>query len=325
MQLLTDKIFETDNTIKLMNILSKTLSNRVDGKFYISKYISYDDFKIMLHTFIVEIMYFFLEDTKYSNDSYDVFFKKLPRKVKGEFVNNGNILIINDDIIKSIYDGKLDDIDTIFHELNHFKVKYELRSGVINRDICRIAKESLIRYDEMEPNHKLGKILKGKDIYIDDFYYKDNYLNYSEEVIVRIRASKDMILFSKMLVIFSNLSNRNKVFEFLNNKLNDMIKEDKIRYNYYNRDLRMNLMFNSNFLDFDEAFDFLVKYSPEWLKTPQISVEYYLDSDGYVKKKDVLQLKNDLAKIDDIDTREYVEYLIKNIEDKEITQGKIKS
>ena len=325
MQLLTDRVFESDNTIKLMDILCKTLSNRVDGKFYISKYISYNDFRMMLHTFIVEIMCFFLEDTKYSDDTYDVYFKKLPRKVKGEFSNKENILIISDDIIKSIYDGNLDDIDTIFHELNHFKVKYELRSGVINKDVCRIAKETLIRYDEGRPNHKLGKILKGKDIYIDDFYYRDNYLNYSEEVIVRIRASKDMILFSKMLVIFGNLSNKNKAFEVLDNKLNDMIKDDKIRYNYYNRDLRLNPMFNNNFLDFDEAFDFLVKYNPEWLKAPQISVEYYLDSDGYVKKKDILQLRDDLSKIDDDDTREYIEYLIKNIENKEINQGKGRS
>mgnify|MGYP003307599231 CR=1 FL=1 len=43
MNLLTDKVFETDNSIKLMNILCKTLTNRVDGKFCVSQYITYND------------------------------------------------------------------------------------------------------------------------------------------------------------------------------------------------------------------------------------------------------------------------------------------
>ena len=78
-------------------------------------------------------------------------------------------------------------------------------------------------------------------------------------------------------------------------------------------------------IDIYEAFDVSVKYHPGWLKYPQISVEYYLDSDGYVKKKDVLQLKDDLDKIDDIETREYMEYLIKNIENKDLNQGRRRS
>ena len=120
-----------------------------------------------------------------------------------------------------------------------------------------ILKEKFIRQDDRESTNEIGKILKGKRIYIDDFYYDDNYMNYSEEVIVRIRASKDMILFSKMLVILGNLNNRSSAFKLLDNILEDMISEDRVRYDNHIRDLRMNMMFNSNYLDFDEAFDFL--------------------------------------------------------------------
>ena len=184
MQLLTDRVFETDNSIKLMNILCKTLSNRVDWKFCISKFITYDEFKIMIHTFIVEIMELFLEDNKYSDDTYEVCFKKLPRSVNGEFVADGNILVISDDVIKRIYNGKLDDLVVIFHELNHFKLKYDVLNGVINLDTCRIVKEMLIMNDDLNSSSYNNTF--NKSISRNDFYYYDNYRVFSEEVIANI-------------------------------------------------------------------------------------------------------------------------------------------
>lgn len=315
MQLLTDKVFETDNSIKLMNLLCKILVNRKDGKFCVSKFITYDEFKVMIHTFIVEIMELFLEDNKHSDDTFDVYFKKLPRNIKGNFNRTSNTVTISDMVIKNMYDGYLDDFEVLFHELNHFKIKYEILDGVINEDICRIVKEMLIRRDSMDPFNEIGsrKSLKGKRIYIDDFYYDDNYMNYSEEVIARISASNDLISFMRILVIFGKINN-SEVDKVLDKMLEDLVREDKIRYNNHIRDFNSSLSFNSNYLSFDEAFDILVKYNPKWLEYPQISVEYYIDDDNKVRKRDSEQLRKLFEETSDIDTRKYIEYLIENME-----------
>lgn len=315
MQLLTDKVFGTDNSIKLMDLLFKTLVNYKDGKFYLSEFITYDEFKVMMHTFIVEIMELFLEDNKHSEDMYDVCFKKLPTNIKGNFNKTNNVLIISESVIKSIYDGHLDDFEVIFHELNHFKIKYEILDGVINEDICRIVKEILIRKDSMDPFNELGsfKSLKGKRSYINDNYYFDNYMNYSEEVVARIRGANDLILFMRILTIFGKRNN-SEVNKELDKMLEDLVREDKIRYDNHIRDFNSSLSFNSYYLSFDEAFDILVKYNPKWLEYPQISIEYYIDSSNKVKKRGNEQLRELLEKTDNIDTKRYIEYLIENFE-----------
>lgn len=310
MQLLTDKVFETDNSIKLMNLFYKSFSNKSS----FSNFIKYEDFKLVLHRFIIEVMGLYLVNSKYSNDIYDVYIKRLPKYIDGVYYDDKNELIINERVIKELYEGDLEKFISIFHELNHFKVKYDILDGVINIDICRCVKECLLRDED---RNQLGfKSFNG-----DDFYYNRNYKNYSEEVYVDIRSKRDFSLFMRILLIHYNFDN-DKNIKVIDELMNKYIKDDLIRYDNHIRDLTMSLSFNSNYLSFYEAFDVSVKYHPGWLKYPQISVEYYLDSDGYVKKKDSLQLRNDLSRIDDRDTMEYMKYLIKNIENKEINQGR---
>jgi len=326
MQLLTDRVFETDNSIKLLDLFYKSFINRDKDNFSFKNFIKYDDFKIIIHKFIIEVMGLFLSDGKYNDDTYDVYIKYLPSHIHGYFYDDDNNLVINEKVIKNIYDGDLDKFMSILHELNHFKVKYDILDGIINLDICRCVKEKLLRDEDRDPFNEIGsgKTLKGKRSYINDFYYNRNYKNFSEEVYVEICSKKDFALLMRILLIFYHLDSE-KSMKAVDELMEVYIKDDLVRYNNHIRDLTMSLSFNSNYLIFDDAFDVSVKYHPEWLKYPQISVEYYLDSDGYVKKKDVLQLKDDLDKIDDIDTREYVEYLIKNIENKDLNQGRGRS
>ena len=320
MQLLTDVVFETDNTFKLMQLFCKSIINSSGDNFSFSKFIKYDDFKLIIHKFIIETMGIFIAYTEYSDDTYDVYIKKLPRNLNGLFRSNKNELFINENVIKDIYDGKLEKFMTILHELNHFKVKYEILFGVINIDICRCVKELLLRDED---NHPFGRNFKNNS-FSDDFYYDRNYRNYSEEVYVDMCSKKDFSLFMKIILITFYLDNENNMKK-IDNFVDKYIKDDLVRYDNHIRYLTTSLSFNSNYLSFYEAFDVSVKYHPGWLKYPQISVEYYLDSDGYVKKKDILQLKDDLDKIDGIDTREYIEYLIKNIENKDLNQGRGRS
>ena len=325
MQLLTDAVFETDNIIKLMDLFYKSLSSHKNNKFPFNDFIEYDEFRIIIHKFIIEVMGLFLNNTKYSNNIYDVYIKDLPKHIHGIFYgdDNKNDLVINDKTIKSMYDGDLEKFMSILHELNHFKVKYDILDGGINLDLCRIVKENLLRDEDRDPFNEIGsyKSLKGKRSYINDFYYEKNYRNYSEEVYVDICSKRDFMLFMRVLYIFF-YRNNDSTMNAMDKLLDELIRDDLVRYNNHIRDLTTSLSFNSNYLSFYEAFDVSVKYHPEWLKYPQISVEYYLDSDGYVKKKDILQLRDDLSKIDDVDTREYVEYLIKNIENKDLSQGR---
>ena len=66
----------------------------------------------------------FLNNTKYSNNIYDVYIKDLPKHIHGIFYgdDNKNDLVINDKTIKSMYDGDLEKFMSILHELNHLKL-----------------------------------------------------------------------------------------------------------------------------------------------------------------------------------------------------------
>lgn len=326
MELLTDKVFETENTIKLLDLFYKSFINRDKNNFSFRNFVKYDEFKIIIHKFIIEVLGLFLVHSKHSDDTYDVYIKDLPRNIDGLFSSNNNNLVINERLIKNIYDGNVEKFMSILHELNHFKVKYDVLDGIINLDICRIVKENLLRGEDRDPFNEIGsfKSLKGKKSYINDFYYIKNYKNYSEEVYVEICSKKDFILFMKKLLIFYHLDSENSI-KVADELMEVYIKDDLVKYDNHVRDLTMSLSFNSNYLSFDEAFNVSIKYHPEWLKYPQISVEYYLDNDGYVKKKDILQLSEDMNKVDDLDTKKYIQYLIDNIENKEINQSNRRS
>ena len=222
MQLLTDVVFETDNTFKLMQLFYKSIINSNKDNFSFKNFIKYDEFKIIIHKFIIETMGIFIAYTEYSDDTYDVYIKKLPMNLCGLFRSNKNELFINENVIKDIYDGKLEEFMTILHELNHFKVKYEILFGVINLDICRCVKELLLRDEDSYPFRR-----NFKNDYLDDFYYSRNYKNYSEEVYVDMCSKKDFSLFMKIILITFYL-NSEKNMKKIDNFVDKYIKDSKI-------------------------------------------------------------------------------------------------
>lgn len=102
--------------------------------------ISYDEFKETIKAFIEKIMGTFLENTEYSNDKYSCTFKRMNLGYGGSFSPENNEITINEDVIKKLYRGNLSEMADIFHELNHFIIKYELKLGKINQDLVRIIK-----------------------------------------------------------------------------------------------------------------------------------------------------------------------------------------
>ena len=323
MELLTDRVFSTENSIKLMDLIYKAFFK--DGNRSFKNYISYNEFKITIHKFIIDVMGLFLLDTKYSNDTYDVYIKKMNNRIGGKFCRDNNALFINESVILKIYNGDLESFLTIFHELNHFKLKYDILSGVVNLDTCRIVKEMLIMDDELNSSsyNNSFKTFK-KNTSINNFYYYDNYKFFTEEVVANINSKFDLVAMMRRLLINYNLY-RDTREDACSKLFNEIISDDYLNYENSIRDVSTCYYFNSNNIDFNEAFDILVKYHPEWLKYPQIGIEYYIDENNKVRKKSIEQLIESLDKYSDINTREYIEYLIRKLEkNKEKNNGRHK-
>lgn len=302
MELLTGKTMTDENIKKITGLIKKVLIEfQKEKSFSFSKLVTYQEFKDDIYNFIISIMYNFLDDYDFSNDKCTVIIEKLPKKNKGYFLDNqkyDNLLVINEEVIKSIYDGHIEDFLIIFHELNHFKVKYDIKSGIINDDITRIIKEKLIR--------------TSKDIYsfnpLDNNYYCDNYNVYSEEVYVNLQAKKDFLFMCKSLTKDTFI--QKEITEAFEEEYKEEIEKETKRYNNHIRDFTSRSDFNSYYLSFEEAFDLLVTDNPKWLEYPQIKLEYYIDENNKVQKRNVEQLLELLNNTNSQEEKEYINSLI---------------
>ena len=148
-------------------------------------------------------------------------------------------------------------------------------------------------------------------------YYFNNYKLFSEEVLANINSKFDLITMMRLLLVKYNL------YDELSEKacaqlFNNLIGDDYLDYENVIRDVSVSWNFNSNNIDFNEAFNILIKYHPEWLEYPQISIEYYIDEDNKVRKKSIEELGESLNKYSDADTKAYIKYLIKELDNKKI-------
>lgn len=264
---------------KYFKILSIVLKNHYLNKEEFRPIISYNEFKETIKAFIEKIMETFLENTEYSNDKYSCNFKQMTLSRGGEFSLENNEITINEDAIKKLYHGNLSEMATIFHELNHFKIKYELKLGKINQDLVRIAKENLLSMSSFD---SFKNTIKKGITYTND-YYECNYSVFSEEKVAEINAIRNLIFLLKSADI--------ELSEHEMHELERRIADNNRQYENYLRDLRYNFNFNSYFLDFEEAFDIMIIYNPDWLKCPQLNIEYYQDENGKVKKRTIEQLQ----------------------------------
>ena len=222
------------------------------------------------------------------------------------------MITINKKVINDIYSGKIDAFITIFHELNHFKSEYDIKLGKINSDIIRTIKEDLLRASSQDPFSEMKSIKSGSK-YINDDYYKCNYAVFSDEKIAEINAIKNFI--SLMEIIGINLS------KFQLQQLEEQIKSNMSQYNNYLRDLRLCFNYNNYFLDFEEAFDVMIKYNPNWLTISQLNIEYYLGKDGKVLKRTKEELEERLKTETDENIKEYIQYLLKPNVDKRLSRS----
>lgn len=271
---------ETLINSKVFELLSIILKDHYEKRENFKPIISYEEFKETIISFVKVTMRILLENSDFYNDKYDCIIKKMPLGRRGTFESNNNLITINEDVIERLYLGKIEEMTTIFHELGHFKVKYELKSGIINIDLIRVAKETAILNDIddfFEKNEKL------KNPQSDDEYYCTNYAVFSEEKIVEMNAIRLLIKFLELADIHISLEEMQR--------LQSVFEKNEKQYQNFLRDFRHNIDFNDNWLDFEQAFDFLVKNNPSWLMIPQLTIEYYQDENGNVKKRTEEELK----------------------------------
>lgn len=306
MDLLNDKVINS-NSFRLLQLVVKN-SYIKDTHFKVS----YDEFRGIVIAFTEIVMKLYLEDTKFFNEKYSCVVKKIPSYRRGEFDLQNNEITINESVIKEIYLGKINSMTVIFHELNHFKSKYDIKLGRVCNDIIRTIKEYLLRESGQDPFNEKNTIKVGIS-FINDDYYKCNYKVFSDEKLAEISSLNNLLSFVKMSGI--ELSQQDT------KELEDRIRNNTSQYNNYLRDLRLNFNFNSYFLDFEEAFDVMIKFNPEWLAIPQLNIEYYLDKNGKVAKRTKEELEERLKTEKDEEIKAYIQYLLTPNKNKRLSKS----
>lgn len=320
MNLLYEKTFEKDSGKKLLNLISDVIYGiQNDKEFCFEKIIPYENFENIIHGFILDVMKTFLESNKIEDDCV-VYIKQLPKGTKGLFLDNikgNNFLVINECVIKELYAGNIEQFIVIFHELNHFKVKYDIRLSEINDDIVRIIKEKLIRESSQDPFNEIGSIksIKKEYVYVNDDYYSANYELYSGEVYANVKALEDYLFMLKSLTKNPNV--QADIINYLQSEYKDTFVENKKHYDNHKRDFKSNFKFNNYFLSYEEAFDLLIKDNPDWLQYPQIAIEYYKDENDIIHKRNESQLIELFNNTENPQQKEYIEFLIAKSETKD--------
>lgn len=296
MELLNQQVIESDICKSLMNVLKIHYTSRDN----LQRAISYEEFKQSIILFMESIMRNFLNKTKYYDDKYSCTIKNLPSKTRGEYDDSNNQITIDEEVIGSIYYGNIIEMTTLFHELNHFKLKYDILLGKVNKNLVRVIKERLLRELSQDPFHEINSIKNGYT-YINDDYYECNYKVYSEEKLAEMGAIHNLIFFFKIAGIH--------ITDLEMKQLNDRISQNSRQYQNYLRDFRYNFNFNDYYLSFEEAFDIMIKYNPEWVMYPGINIEYYCDKEGKIRKRSPDELIELYESEKDRDKKKYIHIL----------------
>lgn len=292
--LITEEIKESKN----FQILSKVFSYHYTNKDNLKPIISYDEFKEVLTNFIEEIMKNYLIKmgfADYRGKEPEVKIVDFKDNTNGDY--HYNMIRLDETIPWNIFLGNILVFFDACHELIHFKYNTDLHAEIINKNTVRVAKETLIRHDA----ETAAPIFKYD-------YYSDNYKFNSEEKLADIEGVE---LFRKIIEYMNITLTREDEIKLLN-----IYTNNRIQYHNYLRDFRSNIRFNNFFLDFEEAFDFLIRDNPEWCSCPQLQIEYYQDKEGKVRKRTTEELQSLLEREEDEEIRKYIKSLLKQNKDK---------
>ncbi len=241
----------------------------------IKEYISYNEFRLLIKNFTLDIMKYYLDRinaVNYKEPYVSIFHYKHSRRYDSKF----NKITIDEDVVCNIYEGNISDMVTVFHELVHFQMFFDINyRKMVNEDTIRIVKEDLISSYIRKNNLSSGRS-----------YYADNYVYLSSEIYAEKEGINLLVEFLYLVyrsVFWSKKDLYNKMYlieEGIRKDTPDYEKRYKKKIRYFS-----NLgEFLKEYISFEDVFDYLVKYNPEWLEYPQISAEYEMN-DGIIKKR----------------------------------------
>lgn len=304
MELLNDKVIKSNEFKKLQLILENLYIKKLNNS------VSYEELTGTIILFVEKIMSSYLEDIEFCKEKFSCVVSDLPSDTRGIFGVVDNEIIIDKEVVDDIYHGNIISMLTIFHELCHFKINNEIMLGRVEFNLIRYLKERLLAIYCLETIN-----LKDSNIYMEtkNVYYESNYKVHSEERMSEIIAVHSLRIFLEKIGIelseqqFQELKDKEMVNSFL--------------FNNYLRDLRTSRRFNSYFLDFEVAFDIVIKSNPEWLKFSQLNIEYCLDDNGKVRKRTKEELEERLKTETDEDFRKYIQYLLTHVSSKRLEKS----
>lgn len=150
MELIDEGLFDySESANELGNLIIKFSKNLKSNQSFES-YISYEEFENLIRSFINDVMCYYL---KRINVSREVLVLVFDYWFSGAFLETGNGIVIQSEIMESIYKGNIEYLSVVFHELVHFQVYCDINyRKIVNEDTVRILKEKLIRYYVVEHN-----------------------------------------------------------------------------------------------------------------------------------------------------------------------------
>lgn len=274
MELVDDKLFEYSLDANMFRSL--IVQSYKENKESFKEYISYDEFRLLIKNLIFDIMKYYLDRINVVN-CHGPYVRVFHFEHSGRWVSKYNEITINEDVVRNIYEGNMRDMISIFHELVHFQMFYDINyRKLVNEDTIRIVKEELIEDYIRENNLRSNKS-----------YYKDNYVYLSSEIYAEKEGINLLVEFLYLVyksVIGSKKDLYDKMYvieEEIRKDTPDYEKRYKNKLRYF-REIKE---FPDKWVSYDEVFDYLVKFNSEWLEYPQISAQYEIVN-GIVNKKD---------------------------------------
>lgn len=274
MELVDDKLFEY--SLDANKFRSLIVQSYKENKESFKEYISYDEFRLLIKNLIFDIMKYYLDRINVVN-CHGPYVRVFHFEHSGRWVSKYNEITINEDVVRNIYEGNMRDMISIFHELVHFQMFYDINyRKLVNEDTIRIVKEELIEDYIRENNLRSNKS-----------YYKDNYVYLSSEIYAEKEGINLLVEFLYLVyksVIGSKKDLYDKMYvieEEIRKDTPDYEKRYKNKLRYF-REIKE---FPDKWVSYEEVFDYLVKFNSEWLEYPQISAQYDIVN-GIVNKKD---------------------------------------
>lgn len=274
MELVDDKLFEYSLDANMFRSL--IVQSYKENKESFKEYISYDEFRLLIKNLIFDIMKYYLDRINVVN-CHGPYVRVFHFEHFGRWVSKYNEITINEDVVRNIYEGNMRDMITIFHELVHFQMFYDINyRKLVNEDTIRIVKEELIE-----------DYIRENNLRSNNSYYKDNYVYLSSEIYAEKEGINLLVEFLYLVyksVIGSKKDLYDKMYvieEEIRKDTPDYEKRYKNKLRYF-REIKE---FPDKWVSYEEVFDYLVKFNSEWLEYPQISAQYEIVN-GIVNKKD---------------------------------------